>query len=187
MAAIASRYRGKLHALEVWNEQNLAYEWGNEPLDARRYVELLCAVYRSVKAVEPSVAIVSGGLTPTGVTAAGISVDDLEYLRQMYAAGCRNRMDALGAHPSGYNNPPDVRSNYTDPAEPAFKGHRSFYFQETMLSYRAVMADFGDTSKRIWPTEFGWASSPNPNLGYEYAANVSEAEAGTILLSRRIR
>ncbi|MHB9034411.1 MAG: LysM peptidoglycan-binding domain-containing protein [Anaerolineae bacterium] len=182
MAAIAQRYKGRVHALEVWNEQNLAYEWGNEPLDAARYVKLLCAVYNAVKAVDSSIAIISGGLTPTGVTAAGISVDDLDYLRQMYAAGCKSCMDGLGAHPSGYNNPPDVRSDYNDPAEPSFKSHRSFYFQETMLSYRSVMAAYGDSTRRIWPTEFGWASSSSPNAGYEYAANVTEAEQAQYLV-----
>jgi len=182
MAALASRYKGRVHAIEVWNEQNLAYEWGNEPLDAGRYVELLCAVYRAVKAVDPNIAIISGGLTPTGVTAAGVSVDDLEYLRRMYAAGCRSCMDGLGAHPSGYNNPPDVRAGWSDPAEPSFKGHRSFYFQETMLSYRTVMNAYGDSRKLIWPTEFGWASSPSPVAGYEYAANVTESEQAAYLV-----
>ena len=31
----ASRYCGRVQAIEVWNEQNLHYEWGNEPLDAQ--------------------------------------------------------------------------------------------------------------------------------------------------------
>ena len=30
----AGRYCGRVQAIEVWNEQNLHYEWGNEPLDA---------------------------------------------------------------------------------------------------------------------------------------------------------
>ena len=182
LAALAGRYKGKLQAIEVWNEQNLAYEWGHEALDAGRYVDLLCASYRAIKAVDPSIAVISGGLTPTGVTSPLVSVDDLEYLRQMYARGCKACMDGLGAHPSGYNNPPDVRASYADPNEPSFKGHRSFYFQETMLSYRDVMAANGDTAKLIWPTEFGWASSGTPNPGYEYARDVSEAEQAQYLV-----
>ncbi len=34
----------------------------------------------------------------------------------------------------------------------------------------------GDSGKRIWPTEFGWASTPNPHPGYEYAAQNTESE-----------
>jgi hypothetical protein len=31
--AMAERYRGRIGAYEVWNEPNLAREWGNEPPD----------------------------------------------------------------------------------------------------------------------------------------------------------
>ena len=33
---------------------------------------------------------------------------------------------------------------------------------------------YGDSRKRLWPTEFGWASSSNPVAGYEYAVYNSE-------------
>jgi len=37
---------------------------------------------------------------------------------------------------------------------------------------------YGDANKRIWPTEFGWASSPTPVVNYEYAAdNTLEEQA----------
>ncbi len=41
----AARYCGRVQAIEVWNEQNLDYEWGREPLDPARYVRLLAAAY----------------------------------------------------------------------------------------------------------------------------------------------
>ncbi len=62
----ASRYCGRVQAIEVWNEQNLHYEWGNEALDASRYVRLLAAAYRAIKAACPSMIVVSGAPTPTG-------------------------------------------------------------------------------------------------------------------------
>ena len=42
--------------------------------------------------------------------------------------------------------------------------------------YRNVMVRFGDANKRIWPTEFGWASSDTPAPGYEYAADNSRQD-----------
>src|SRR5262249_46349108 len=39
MKALAGRYAGKVAAYEIWNEQNLAEEWGSH-LDAGAYVEL---------------------------------------------------------------------------------------------------------------------------------------------------
>ncbi|MEZ4830833.1 MAG: cellulase family glycosylhydrolase [Caldilineaceae bacterium] len=182
LTAFVVRYQGKVQAVELWNEPNLWHEWGNEPLDVARYVDLLCAGYAAVKAQDPAVRVISGGLTPTGVNDGVVAIDDLVFLQRMYQNGARTCFDGLGAHPSGYNNPPDVRFGYTNPDEPEFKNHPSFFFQETMLRYRNVMVSNGDSAKRIWPTEFGWASSPEPITGYEYAADVTLEEQAQYLV-----
>jgi len=182
VGAYAARYKGRVQAIEVWNEQNLWYEWGNEPLDVGRFVDLLCRSYRSMGAADPNMVVVAGALTPTGVNDGKIAIDDLVYLERMYAAGARNCFDALGAHPSGYNNPPDAKFGYTNPAEPSFKNHPSFFFRDTMERYRAVMVANGDAGKRIWPTEFGWASESHPVPGYEYARDNTPDEQAQFLV-----
>jgi len=182
VAAFAARYKGRVKAIEVWNEQNLWYEWGHEPLDPGRYVDMLCRAYRAIKAADPGMVVVAGALTPTGVNDGSIAIDDVMYLQRMYAAGVRGCFDALGAHPSGYNNPPDAKFGYTNPAEPSFKNHPSFFYRETMERYRAVMVANGDAGKRIWPTEFGWASTANPVPGYEYAMNNTLEEQAQFLV-----
>lgn len=185
LGALAAHFRGRVRAYEVWNEQNLHYEWGNEPLSAARYVQLLAASYRSIKAADPGALVISGAPTPTGVNDGSRAVDDVVYLSQMYANGLRGVSDGIGAHPSGYNNPATVRAPWSDPAEPQFKGHRSFYFRSTMEAYRSVMTRYGDGGKRIWVTEFGWAASENvggPAPGYEYAAQNSEGEQARYLV-----
>lgn len=182
LGAVAARYKGKVKAIEVWNEQNLWYEWGGEPLDPARYVDMLCKSYAAIKAADPNMFVISGALTPTGVNDGKIAIDDFVYLQRMYDAGAKNCMDGVGAHPSGYNNPPDVRFGYNNPAEPSFKNHPSFFFQDTMIRYRDVMIKYGDTNKRIWPTEFGWASDPNPVPGYEYARDVTLEEQAQYLV-----
>jgi hypothetical protein len=181
VGAFAARYKGRVKAIEVWNEQNLHYEWGNEPLDPNRYVDLLCKAYQAIKAADPNMVVVAGALTPTGVNDGSRAIDDVVYLQRMYAAGARRCFDALGAHPSGYNNPPDAKFGYSDPAEPSFKNHPSFFFRDTMERYRAVMVANGDAGKRIWPTEFGWASESNPVAGYEYARDVTAEEQAQYL------
>ena len=40
------------------------------------------------------------------------------------------------------------------------------------------MVKYGDGNKRLWPTEFGWASTSNPYPGYEYATYNSEQQQG---------
>jgi hypothetical protein len=186
MGAMAAHFRGRVKAYEVWNEQNLHYEWGNEPISAARYVQLLRVVYGAIKANDPGALVISGALTPTGVNDGSRAIDDVNYLAQMYANGLRGVSDGVGAHPSGYNNPATVGAGWTTAAEPQFKGHRSFYFKGTMDGYRNVMARSGDAGKKIWVTEFGWASTENlgagPAPGYEYAAQNTEGEQAQYLV-----
>lgn len=180
----AGRYCGRVQAIEVWNEQNLHYEWGNEKLDAARYVRLLAAAYRAIKAACPGTIVVSGAPTPTGANPPA-AIRDTTYLEQMYRAGLRNYCDAVGAHPSGYGNPPDARvqdfqaGNY---ARPSHVNDSSFYFRNTLEQYRNIMVKYGDSNKRIWPTEFGWASTGNPVAGYEYALYNSEQQQGEYIV-----
>ena len=51
-----------------------------------------------------------------------------------------------------------------------------------MERYRNVMVANGDSGKRIWPTEFGWASEGNPVPGYEYARDVTAEEQAQYLV-----
>jgi LysM repeat protein len=180
VAALAAQFKGRVQAYEIWNEQNLHYEWGNEPLSAQRYVQLLCTAYGAIKAHDPGAVVISGALTPTGVNDGVRAIDDVTYLRQMVANGMGRCADAVGAHPSGYNNPATVGAGWSTPAEPQFKGHRSFYFRATLEAYRNV------ARKPVWPTEFGWASVENlgagPASGYEYAAQNSEGEQAQYLV-----
>ena len=185
---VADRYRGRVQAIEVWNEQNLWYEAGGAGrINAAAYVDLLQRSFRAIKAINPDMIVVSGAMTPAGNVGA-LAVDDVEYLQQMYAAGVKGYFDALGAHPSGYNCPAlgDWRT-VADSTALSFRGpfenrHHSWCFRGTMEGYREVMVANGDSDKPIIPTEFGWAVSGNPRPGYEYARdNTPEEQAKWIV------
>lgn len=178
MKQMAARYKGRVHAYEIWNEQNLWYEWGGRGgrLSAAKYVELLRASYHAIKSVDANAIVISGALTPTGWSDGDTAIDDQLYLRQMYQAGLKSVCDAIGAHPSGYNNPPDADwRTWSDPSTGRAKGHPSWFFRSTMEGYRNIMVANGDGNKRIIPTEFGWATVEGlgvpPAVGYEYAAD----------------
>ena len=184
---VAARYNGKVQAIEVWNEQNLWYEGGGSPMPPEQYVAMLSAAYQSIKAANPNMIVVSGAMTPAG-SVAGAAIDDIDYLNAMYAAGLKNVSDAIGSHPSGYNCPASGDwQTVTDPTATSFRGpfdnrHHSWCFRGTMEGYRNVMVAYGDTAKTIWPTEFGWAVSGNPQAGYEYARdNTHEEQAQWIV------
>jgi hypothetical protein len=176
VGALAARFKGKGMAYEVWNEQNLKREWTQYPLDACKYVELLKIAYTRIKNADPSAIVVAGALTPTVVNDPNIGFDDRGFLNQEYGCGMKGWYDALGAHPSGFNNPPDADwRTWVDPARPSFKGHPSFFFKNTMEDYRNIMVNNGDSSRPIWVTEFGWAvGAALP--GYEYAPQNNEDE-----------
>ncbi len=178
LGQMAGRYCGKVNAIEVWNEQNLHYEWGNQPLDPAGYMNLLKPAYRAIKAACPSTMVISGAPTPTGAPAPW-AMDDFAYLEAMYQNGLKDYSDGIGAHPSGFNVAPDVSggaaacdfitqqgSSYRGPCN---SPHHSWSFRNTMEGYRNIMAKYGDTNKRVWPTEFGWASGWTGAPGYEYA------------------
>ncbi|MCG3209132.1 MAG: hypothetical protein FOGNACKC_02751 [Anaerolineae bacterium] len=187
VALVAERYRGRVQAIEVWNEQNLWYEAGGAGrIDPAKYVDLLQRSYRAIKAANPDMIVVSGALTPAG-NVGDLAKDDVEYLQGMYAAGAKGYFDALGAHPSGYNCPAlgdwrtvaDAQANFRGPFE---NRHHSWCFRGTMEGYREVMVANGDGDKAIVPTEFGWAVSGNPQPGYEYARdNTPEEQAQWIV------
>jgi spore germination protein YaaH len=183
LGQVAAHFAGRVQAIEVWNEQNLWYEGGGAPIPPDQYVAMLAAAYQSIKAADPNMIVVSGAPTPAG-DVGGKAIDDINYLNAMYAAGLKNVSDAIGAHPSGYNCPANGDwQTIQDPTATSFRGpfdnrHHSWCFRGTMEGYRNVMLANGDSAKTIWPTEFGWASSPNPAAGYEYARdNTLEEQA----------
>ena len=102
--AVASRYRGRIRAYQIWNEPNLAREWGGRSPNAAEYVQLLRVAYGRIKEADPNAMVITAGLTPTG-TQPPEAVPDDQYLRRMYQAGLKGSYDVLGAHGAGYKAP----------------------------------------------------------------------------------
>jgi uncharacterized protein YraI len=185
VGAVAGKYcGGPLKAIEVWNEQNLHYEWGNKPLNPGDYMALLVPSYAAIKAACPSMYVISGALTPAGSNP-GKAVDDFDYLRGMFQAGLANYADGIGAHPSGYNVPPSVTWQDAcvaiQKSGNSFNGacdspHHSWSFRSTMEGYWGIMNEFGAGNKKIWPTEFGWAAGGALHPAYKYADDNSYDE-----------
>lgn len=183
MGTLAGKYcGGALVAIEVWNEQNLIVEWHGKPISAASYMALLSRSYRSIKSKCPSILVVSGAPTPTGVMSAE-TIDDEVFLQQMYANGLKQYSDAIGAHPSGFCNAPDAHVGAPNPCGGQYNNHRSFFFLETLEHYRNVMVANGDGGKQIWPTEFGWGVDPSPKPGYDYEKALNDDTQAKWLVS----
>lgn len=190
VSQVAQRYQGKVQAIEIWYDQNLWYAVGGRGrINAAVYVQLLQAAYQAIKSVDSNITVISGGMAPAG-NVGDLTVDDIDYLNQMYASGAKAYFDALGARPTGYLCPAlaDWRTvtpqeATADPQHGTFTNrHHGWCFLGTMEGYRNVMVAQGDGSKNIVPTEFGWAVSNNPQPGYEYArSNTYEEQAQWIV------
>ena len=163
VSAFVNRYRtgspyGHVDAIEVWNEVNIAKEWGEQPIgpqQAADYVRLLSGAYTAAHAADPNVVVITAGLSPTGVTNAQ-SADDVQYLQWLFDAGLKGGLnyDVLGAH--GNTQAPCVECDFN--SLPAF-GHPSFYFRR-VEQLRDIQVASGDADRQIWLLEFGWTSDP---------------------------
>jgi len=192
MTFMANRYKGKVAAYEVWNEENYAKETGGQ-VNVGAYIPILKAGYQALKASDPNITVVFGGQTPTGVTGhPEIALDDVQYLQQIYAINngeVKKYYDVLGAHPGSNCNPPNnsypdnppTNGCGTDPdGGRSFTKDNSFYFKR-ILQLRAVMEQNGEAGKKMWLTEFGWDSSSVLVPNYQYAQYVSEDQQAQYL------
>jgi len=171
-AAMAAHAKGAVAAYEVLNEPNLPFEWGGSPSPSG-YAAFLKAAYRGVKRGDPSALVIGGGLSPaTG--AGGGTVEDVDFLRGMYAAGVRGSMDALAIHNYGGNNEPE-----RDP------GDCGICFRRAEI-YRQIMVDQGDAATPIWATEFGWLLDPGRNMGqYDWMRVSADKQADYVVRAFR--
>lgn len=152
VSAVAGRYRGRVVGYVIWNEPNLAREWGGRPPDPAGYVSLLCSAHQAIKSVDPGALVVSAGLAPTNHQDTE-AMDDRLYLRAMLEAGAAECFDVLGAHPYGFAFPP------TDPRD----AHDGLNFAR-LEDLRDIMVKHGQRHKPVWATELGWTvEAPGEN------------------------
>lgn len=149
VADFTARYAGIIDHLVIWNEPNLAFEWGYQQVDPVGYANLLRAVYEPAHQANPNVVILAAGLAPT-IEPLGSphGLDDLLYMQALYDAGAASYFDALAVHTYGFTEPAN--------AEPA----------ANLLNFRRVelihdiMIEAGDGEKPVYITETGWNDHP---------------------------
>ncbi len=167
VSAVATRYRGRIRAYEIWNEPNLAREWCGKAPNAKEYTDMLRAAYTAIKAADPFAWIISAGLSPT-TRNDNIARPDVYYLQDMYTAGAAKYFDMLGVHGAGFRASPEAdpgevarNPNLANPGDFAAgvseELRRVYCFRHTE-DLHAVMVKNGDTKKQVALLEFGWTS-----------------------------
>ncbi len=174
VGALAKRYAGRIHAYQIWNEPNLAREWGNKQPDPAGYTRMLKAAYSAIKAADPNAIVISAGMAPTTRDDA-VAMPDLKFYQGMYNAMNKNSagyFDMLGAHAAGYAVSPetdpqvvvdDPKLHNNDPSQGDLLRVYAFRHLEDV---RALMEKNGDAGKRIAVLEFGWTTDNRPDSPY---------------------
>lgn len=145
----AGHYRDDIDHIIIWNEPNLAYEWGYQEVLPQRYVSLLQFAYTAAHRANPDVVVLAGALAPTlEPVGSPHGMNDLDYLSQLYEWGAGDYFDALAVHSYGFRFPPD------DPPAPDVLNFR----RAELL--REIMVEHGDGDKPVYITEAGWNDHP---------------------------
>ncbi len=147
VSAFAARYAGVVNHLIIWNEPNLAFEWGYRAVDPSGYMRLLQAVYERVHTANPDVVILAAALAPTlEPPGSPNGLNDLLYLEALLEAGAADYFDALAIHTYGFTDAPQAA-----PAPDLLNYRRAELLHEALLRY---------TDKPVYITETGWNDHP---------------------------
>lgn len=123
---VVSRYGDRLKHWEVWNEPNIGF-WKPKP-DPEQYTALLKVSYQSIKAVDPSLEVLYGGM-------AGVAP---KFVEDTLKLGAGAFFDIMNIHPYCYPATIERRKKLAEVDE-----------------LRGVLRKY-NAPERIWITETGW-------------------------------
>jgi hypothetical protein len=138
---VVTRYRGRVAAWEIWNEENIHAFWHPDP-DPAAYVSLLAAASEVIRGADPGARVVMGGV-------AGL---DPYYLQACLTLGAARYVDVLAYHPYaetiGEEGQPE--SDRLRPKERLCRQIAGFV--------RNLLNTHEGSHVEIWVTEVGWTT-----------------------------
>jgi hypothetical protein len=186
LTALATRYKGRIQAYEIWNEPNLDREWGNKKPDPGVYTNMLTSSYQAIKAADPQALVISAGMSPTA-TNDDHAMPDLDFISAMYAAGAKDSFDLLGVHAAGFKAEPcadpgqvalspELTNNNPGPAN-----LKRIYAFRHVEDVHDLMVQHGDTSKQMAILEMGWTTDARPGSQYAWFAVDRDQQAKNLV------
>ena len=183
LAAVASRYTGRIQAYQVWNEPNLAREWGNKRPDPTGYARMLQDGLQGDQGHRPERARDHRGHgahrhrhrrgdARHQVLRADVPGDGRQQRRLLRHARrpCGRLCGRAG----------DLSPDETAAKKVPYGGERFFAFRH-VEDVRAIMERYGDQDKRVAILEFGWTTDNRPDSPYYWhgaGAGIDEATQG---------
>ena len=133
VTAVATRYKGRIEAYEVWNEVNSsAFYTGS----TAALVTMQQHAYKIIKSIDPTAFVLSPSF-------AGGGMGDLN---NFLAAGAAPYMDGVAVHLYPY---------------PVANPGAEVNVPSWIDGYRSYMNQYGLNNKPLWNTEFGWGLNSN--------------------------
>jgi len=167
-----SHYRGKVSAVQIWNEPNLGPNEWDGAVNVVQYADMLKRSYAAAKEGDPEVLIITAAMAPTKATPPE-HLPDLQFYDELYRQGARGSFDVLAVQAYGLGEPPDDRRMDVD----------RFNVSRPVL-VREIMERHGDAKTPVWITEYGYNSLPagwdgKPSI---WGENVDEATQARYLV-----
>ncbi|MBL1131407.1 MAG: SH3 domain-containing protein, partial [Chloroflexi bacterium] len=170
-------------AIEVWNEQNIDFEWPAGQIDPASYVNnMLAPAYNAIKSANPNVMVISGAPAPTGFDNGTNAWSDARYMAGMAAAGGGNYADCIGAHFNAGATPPTQNTGH-----PSGSDHYSWYLIPTLNVYAQLgkpvcFTELGYLSGEDYggvPSRFSWAANTTVSQHASWLAQAVSTAANT--------
>jgi hypothetical protein len=144
VGTVADRYKGRISAYEIWNEPNARIFL--DPVDPAAYTELLKVAYPAIKNADPSAIVVAGAVAAI-LNAGEATMNPVDFVQGMYAAGAHGYFDALSFHPYQYTL--KFSDGESQPGSPL----------RQLEQIRQLMIDNGDRDLKVWASEYGLPTS----------------------------
>lgn len=134
---VATRYKGKITAYQIWNEPNNSKDYSGS---MAKMVEMSKVAYETLKQVDPNILVVSPGAILSNDS--WLNASGLKWYERFFAAGGGRYIDVVGPHLYMYDKLPEDRIG-------------------PIQSLRKLMAKYKIAQKPIWDTENGYANLPD--------------------------
>ena len=143
VSTVASRYKGKIKAYEIWNEPfgkgNRLYFSGT----VDKMIELARSAYLAIKRIDSSAIVVSPSLTEAGM---------LPWFEEYLSKGGAKYADVIGYHFYVNEQPPEAMIPLIN-------------------NVKKIMAKYGATQLPLWNTEAGWSKAKKTFTSQSEAAS----------------
>ncbi len=170
---LALRYPAAI-GIEIWNEPNLVSMFWPR-VDPVRYTQLLREAYRAIKAVDPRMPVVSGGLIASAISGwSPAGEGDGPFLAGMYDAGAGSVMNAIGAHPY-----PAVVNSAGRPV-----AWRAAAMEQSLQRLRAARRA-AHAHQPIWITEVGESTTTEHGFPPAVSASRQARDLATMITEAR--